>query len=244
MAFQGLRPIGIHRRERAKPLSMHSFVHACVAFIKLHGAWAGPVMFVVSFGESFVGLSLLFPGTTIMVIAGTLVRWPFNPHGVLSVWPLMIGGILGAVFGDSISFAIGRRFGRYLEKYWYFVRNPDFLPRGYRFFERYGMASVFVGRFFGPVRAAIPPVAGILEMPWRLFWIANVGSALIWAPALLLVGTSFRMTLRALGLRHGEQLGFSAIALIALMALIWAARQYKWIERLHRIWNKRRNPAQ
>ena len=219
---------------------MHHLVHTCVAFIKLHGAWAGPLMFIVTFGESFVGLSLLFPGTTIMVVAGTLVRWPFNPHGVLSVWPLLIGGFLGAVIGDAISFWLGRRFGHYLEKHWYFVRNPDFLPRGYRFFERYGTASVFVGRFFGPVRAAIPLVAGIMEMPWRQFWIANIGSALIWAPALLLLGTSFRMAVRAIGPKHGEQLGFSALGVIVLMILIWAAERYGFLAGLPRFWVRKK----
>ena len=207
---------------------MQHLVHLCVTFIKLHGAWAGPVMFVVTFGESFVGLSLLFPGTTIMVIAGTLVNWPFNPHGVLNAWPLLIGGFFGAVLGDAISFWLGRHFGRYLEKHWYFVRNPDLLPRGYRFFARFGTASVFVGRFFGPVRAAIPLVAGIMEMGWRQFWVANIGSALIWAPALLLLGTSIRATVQAIGLRHGEQLGLSAVGVIILMILIWAAEHFGW----------------
>jgi membrane protein DedA with SNARE-associated domain len=223
---------------------MQHLVHACVAFIKLHGAWAGPLMFIVTFGESFVGLSLIFPGTTVMVVAGTLVRWPFNPHGVLSVWPLLIGGFLGAVIGDAISFWIGRRFGHYLEKHWYFQRNPEFLPRGYRFFERYGTASVFVGRFFGPVRAAIPLVAGIMEMPWRQFWIANVGSALIWAPALLLLGTSFRVAIRAVGVRHGAQLAASVVAVVVLMVLIWAARRYRWNDALQRAWAKRNRAAQ
>jgi membrane protein DedA with SNARE-associated domain len=223
---------------------MQHLVHACVAFIKLHGAWAGPLMFIVTFGESFVGLSLIFPGTTVMVVAGTLVRWPFNPHGVLSVWPLLIGGFLGAVIGDAISFWIGRRFGHNLEKHWYFQRNPEFLPRGYRFFERYGTASVFVGRFFGPVRAAIPLVAGIMEMPWRQFWIANVGSALIWAPALLLLGTSFRVAIRAVGVRHGAQLAASVVAVVVLMVLIWAARRYRWNDALQRAWAKRNRAAQ
>jgi membrane protein DedA with SNARE-associated domain len=219
---------------------MHHLVHLCVAFIKLHGAWAGPLMFIVTFGESFVGFSLLFPGTTIMVIAGTLVRWPFNPNGVLSVWPLLIGGILGAVLGDAISFWLGRRFGHYLEKHWYFVRNPDLLPRGYRFFKRFGTASVFVGRFFGPVRAAIPLVAGIMDMTWRQFWIANIGSALVWAPALLLLGTTFRVTLMALGLKHGEQLGFGALAAIVLMVLIWTAERYGFIVAVQRIWARKK----
>jgi membrane protein DedA with SNARE-associated domain len=217
---------------------MLHLIHLCVDFIKLHGAWAGPLLFIVTFGESFVGFSLLFPGTTILVIAGTLVRWPFNPHGVLNVWPLLIGGILGAVIGDAISFWLGRRFGHYLEKHWYFVRNPDLLPRGYRFFERFGTASVFVGRFFGPVRAAIPLVAGIMEMPWRQFWIANIGSALVWAPALLLLGTSFRATLTAIGLKHGEQLGFSVVGVIILMILIWVGERYGLFAPVRRFWSR------
>ncbi|HEX4080421.1 MAG TPA: DedA family protein [Rhizomicrobium sp.] len=217
---------------------MHHLVHTIVAFIQLHGAWAGPVMFVVSFGESFVGLSLLFPGTTIMIIAGTLVRWPMNPHGVLDVWPLLIGGILGAVSGDAISFRFGRRFGHLLEKHWYFVRHPDFLTRGYAFFDRFGTASVFVGRFFGPVRAAIPLVAGIMNMPWRQFWIANIGSALVWAPALLLVGTSFREVLRALGLKHGEPIALSIAGVVLLMVLVATAYRFGLFDRLLILWRK------
>lgn len=218
---------------------MHDIVHSCIQFIRLHGAWAGPVMFIVSFGESFVGLSLLFPGTTIMVIAGTLVRWPFNPHGVLDVWPLLIGGILGAVTGDAISFWFGRHFGHMLDKHWYFVRHPQLLSRGYSFFDRYGTTSVFIGRFFGPVRAAIPLVAGIMNMSWRQFWIANIGSALIWAPALLLLGTSFRIILKALGIRRGEELTISVVAVVLLMVLVAAAHRYRLLDRLRILWRKR-----
>jgi len=240
MAFQGSGLLALPGGCVLKPPPMHQLVHTCVEFIKLHGAWAGPVMFLVTFVESFVGFSFIFPGTTIMVIAGTLARWPFNPHGVLDVWPLLLGGFFGAVIGDAISFSLGRRFGHYLEKHWYFERNPEFLSRGYRFFERYGTASVFIGRFFGPVRAAIPLVAGIMEMSWRQFWIANVGSALIWAPALLLLGTSFRMTVRAIGLQHGEQLGLTALAVIVLMVVIWAAERYGWFAAVRRFWAEKK----
>ncbi len=217
---------------------MHDIVHTFVHFIRLHAAWAGPAMFVVSFGESFVGLSLLFPGTTIMVIAGTLVRWPLNPHGVLDVWPLLVGGILGAVTGDAISFWFGRRFGHLLEQHWYFVRHPELLARGYSFFERFGTASVFVGRFFGPVRAAIPLVAGIMEMSWRQFWIANIGSALVWAPALLLLGTSFREILAAFGLRHGDALAVSIGVAVVVMILIGIGYRFGLLDRLQALWRK------
>ena len=54
-------------------------------------------MFAVTFGESFVGLNLICPGTAIMLITGTLVRGQLNPHGVLDLWPVLIGGILGGL---------------------------------------------------------------------------------------------------------------------------------------------------
>src|ERR1700733_10763775 len=159
---------------------LQNLVHNTVEFIKLHQEWAFPIIFLVSFGESFVGISLLFPGTTILVIAGTLVSWPFNPHGALNVWPILAGAISGAVIGDAISFWLGLRFGHLLDKHWYFVRHPDLLPVGYRFFKKFGMASVFVGRFFGPVRAVIPLVAGIMKMPTGRFWFANIAPAPLW----------------------------------------------------------------
>lgn len=200
-------------------------------------------MFAISFGESFVGLSLLFPGTTIMVIAGTLVRWQLNPHGVLDLWPILIGGMLGGILGDAISFWFGRRFGHLLEKHWFFVRHPDLLPRGYSFFDRFGTASVFIGRFFGPVRACIPLVAGIMVMSWRSFWFANIGSAIVWAPALLLLGTSFRLLTRDLGLAHGEGLAESIGAVVIIMILIWAARRYSAVEKLRHLWRRRMGNA-
>jgi len=211
---------------------MHDFVHATVDFIKQHQEWVLPVMFLVSFGESFVGISLLFPGTTIMVLAGLLVQWPLNPHGELSIWPPMIGGILGAVSGDAISFWMGKRFGPLIEKRAFFVRRPYLLQTGYSFFDRFGVASVFVGRFFGPVRAVIPLVAGIMGMDWGPFWLANIGSALIWAPSLLLVGTAFRRLSFAMGARHEWVLLAGVGLALAFAASIWAVREFKVMDRV------------
>lgn len=218
---------------------MDDLVHTTLQFIKQHQGWAFPVIFLVSFGESFVGLSLLFPGTTILVIAGTLVQWPFNPHGVLDIWPVLIGAILGAVIGDTISFMIGQRFGHHLDKYWFFVRHPDLLARGYAFFERFGTASVFIGRFFGPMRAVIPLVAGIMKMPNGRFWFANVASAVIWAPALLLLGTILHEIVRVLGAKRGERLIGSIIAAVILTSAVWAWRRFEVWERIQAYRTKR-----
>jgi membrane protein DedA with SNARE-associated domain len=231
------------RQDQITAIRMEQFlerlVHGTVEFIRLHAVWAGPIMFIVSFGESFVGISILFPGTSIMVLAGTMVHSPLNPHGELNPWPLLIGGILGAVLGDAISFWMGRRFGHVVEKWQLFERHPDVLPRGYAFFNRFSFASVFVGRFFGPVRAVIPLVAGIMKMSWPQFWFANIGSALIWAPALLLAGTGFRRAAEAINARHGWHIVIAAAAIIVCMLAIWLAERFHAFDRLKSLFARR-----
>ena len=55
--------------------------------------------------------------------------------------------------------------------------------------EKSGVYRAFLSDwFFGPLRASVPLVAGIFEMPYWRFQIANFTSALVWAAALLLFG--------------------------------------------------------
>ena len=71
---------------------------------------------------------------------------------------------------------------------WPLSRYPDILPRGEAFVRRWGVPSIFIGRFFGPLRASVPLAAGIFEMPYMQFQVANFVSAMVWAAALLLFG--------------------------------------------------------
>ena len=50
------------------------------------------------------------------------------------------------------------------------------------------MLAIFIGRFFGPLRASVPLVAGIFAMPYWRFQFANFTSAFVWAAVLLLLG--------------------------------------------------------
>jgi membrane protein DedA with SNARE-associated domain len=48
--------------------------------------------------------------------------------------------------------------------------------------------AIFIGRFFGPLRASVPLVAGIFAMPFWPFQAANFASAFVWAAMLLTIG--------------------------------------------------------
>ena len=195
---------------------MADLVASVTTFISHHAEWTFPVMFIVSFGESFVFISLLFPGTAVLVAAGLLV-----PDWTLHLFPLLAGSILGAVLGDVVSWQLGRSYGHLLENRWPFTRHPDLIPRATFFFERYSVASVFLGRFFGPLRATIPLVAGIAKMPPWPFFLSNAGSALIWASALLLSGSAAVMVTDRLSVKGplAIVIGLAVIAVFA--ALSW-----------------------
>ena len=87
-----------------------------------------------------------------------------------------------------MSFWIGERLKDNVCNYWPLSRHPDLVPRGRRFFERWGTAGVFFGRFFGPLRASVPLAAGICEMPALRFQLANIASATVWATGILAPG--------------------------------------------------------
>jgi membrane protein DedA with SNARE-associated domain len=99
---------------------------------------------------------LLIPGWAALVGIGVLVAASDIPF-----WPVWIAGAVGAALGDWVSYWLGYKFKEPIGRVWPLARYPDLLPRGHAFMERWGVLSIFIGRFFGPLRAAVPLVAGI-----------------------------------------------------------------------------------
>jgi membrane protein DedA with SNARE-associated domain len=148
-----------------------------------HADWIGPVVSFTAFGESLPIVGVALPGSTFLMAAGTLI-----PLGIIDAWSLMAWVVPGAILGDVVAFWLGRRFGQKILGMWPMRNHPELIEQGYRFFKRWGTASVFVGRFSGPMRSTMPLLAGMMGMPRGKFMIANVASALAWAPFLMSPG--------------------------------------------------------
>lgn len=154
-----------------------------LAYVREHQSWAPPLVFLFAFGESVALVSLLIPATFILLGLGALI----GENG-LSFWPVWIAAGLGAIAGDTVSYWLGRTFSTRVGEIWPLSRYPGLIPKGERFFHRYGIPGLFVGRFFGPLRASLPLAAGICAMPIVRFQAANVASAFIWSGAMLAPG--------------------------------------------------------
>jgi len=103
---------------------------------------------------------------------------------------------LGAALGDWVSYAIGFHLKERAHHVWPLSRRPELLPQAEAFFRRYGMLSVVLCRFFSPLRATVPLLCGVFEMPALRFQVANWLSAPIWAFALLAPGGLLAIWLR------------------------------------------------
>ena len=156
---------------------------AVLAFVREHEAWSAPIVFVLAFGESLAIISLLLPATAILFGVGGLI----GATGI-GFWQIWCAAAVGAALGDWVSYWLGYHYQHAIAQLWPLSRHPDLLPRGERFFRKWGTFGVFLGRFFGPLRSAIPLVAGICEMPMMPFQIANVASAIVWATGILAPG--------------------------------------------------------
>src|ERR1700710_2804471 len=152
-------------------------------FIGAHQAGAAPIVLALAFGESLAFISLLIPAWGALIAIGALI----GASGI-SFWPVWIAGGIGAALGDWVSYWFGFRYKERVAQMWPLSRYPEILPRGEAFVQTWGVPSIFIGRFFGPLRASVPLAAGIFEMPYWRFQIANFASALVWSAALLLFG--------------------------------------------------------
>ena len=185
---------GLDTGDRAPPdppMDIHAIVQDTVDFVRTNQAWAVPVVFALAFGESLAFISLLIPAWGALVAIGALI----GSSGI-KFWPIWVSASLGAAFGDWLSYWIGLKLEHTVAHVWPLSRHPDLIPRGEAFMKKWGMPGIFIGRFFGPLRASVPLIAGIFEMPFWRFQLANFSSAFVWAAVLLTIGDGISKAVR------------------------------------------------
>ncbi|MFY4718638.1 DedA family protein [Streptomyces sp. LaBMicrA B280] len=126
-------------------------------------------------------LGIPLPGEIVLVSAALMS----SQHSHIN--PLILGACAtaGAVIGDSIGYAIGRKGGRPLLA-WLGNKFPRHFGEAHvataeRSFQKWGMWAVFFGRFIALLRIFAGPLAGVLHMPYWKFLIANILGGICWA---------------------------------------------------------------
>lgn len=162
---------------------MEEYGKQLLEFIRLNQGWAVPIVFLMAFAESLAFVALLVPATVILWGVGAMI----GASGI-NFWPIWLAAAIGAGLGDWLSYWLGYHYHEQIARMWPLSKYPEMMPKAKAFFEKWGAAGVFIGRFFGPLRAAVPLVAGAAQMPRVPFQIANWTSAFVWATVTLAPG--------------------------------------------------------
>lgn len=162
---------------------LEALLKSLALWLHLHPNLAGLVTCLITFIESLAILGFFIPGSLILSTIGGLIG-----SGVIPALTIFTWAIVGAILGDSISYWFGYRYHHVIRRIWPISRFPKLIAKGEIFFYRHGGKSIFIGRFIGAIRPMIPLIAGMLRLRPTKFFIFNVLSAIIWAPAYMAPG--------------------------------------------------------
>jgi membrane-associated protein len=152
--------------------------------LALNGTLVLLAVFLLPALESSVFLGFLIPGETAVVIGGVTAY-----NGRNELWAVIAVAIAGAVIGDSIGYAVGKRWGdSLLGRIPHRLIKPAHVSQSKDMIARLGGRAVFAGRFAAALRALVPGLCGVSDMRYRTFALWNVLGGAFWATGFVLLG--------------------------------------------------------
>jgi membrane-associated protein len=149
----------------------------------------------IIFAETGLLIGFFFPGDSLLFLAGVAAS-PFASDipGIggsrLNIWVLLIGAPICAIAGAQLGHFLGARYGRKMfDRPNSRIFKPQYVQKAEHYFLKFGEAkAVVLARFIPIVRTFLNPVAGVLEMPAKKFFLWNVVGAIIWTEGVLTAG--------------------------------------------------------
>jgi membrane-associated protein len=156
-------------------------------FVAAHGPWVYGVLFAIIFVETGLVVMPFLPGDSLLFIVGAS-----GATGIVDLRVALLAMFAAAVCGNQTNYTIGRWVGprvfRWERSRWF---NKDGFDRAHAFYEKYGGATLVLGRFVPFVRTFAPFVAGVARMTRRRFTLFDVTGGALWVGSVTLAGYFF-----------------------------------------------------
>jgi membrane-associated protein len=147
----------------------------------------------ILFAETGLLIGFFFPGDSLLFLAGIAaspLASKIFPGVQLNIWALLILAPICGIAGAQLGHYLGARLGhRMLHKPNSRIFKPEYVHKAEHYFNKFGPPkAVILARFIPIVRTFLNPVAGVLEMPARQFFVYNVIGGVLWTDGILLLG--------------------------------------------------------
>ncbi|WP_278937815.1 bifunctional DedA family/phosphatase PAP2 family protein [Pseudomonas helleri] len=194
---------------------MGPWLDSVTSWLTTNPQWLGLAVFIVACVECLAIAGIIVPGTVLLFAIAVLAG-----SGALSLGQTLLLGFLGGLLGDMLSYALGRRFHQNIRRLPLLRTHPEWMTGAENYFQRYGIISLIVGRFIGPLRPMLPMVAGMCDMPLPRFILVSLLAGAGWSVAYLLPGWATGAAIRLpLPENFWPQAAIVAVSIAALLGL-------------------------
>lgn len=162
---------------------MGQWLDSLTGWLSANPQWLGLAIFLIACIECLAIAGIIVPGTVLLFAVAVLAG-----SGTFGLGETLLLGFLGGLLGDALSYAIGKYFHQGIRRLPLLRHHPEWIGSAESYFQRYGIASLLVGRFIGPLRPMLPMVAGMFDMPLPRFIAVSLVAAAGWSVAYLLPG--------------------------------------------------------
>ncbi len=178
-------------------------------------------LFLIVFAESGVPIGFIFPGDSLLFVAGLLAS-----QGIFSIGPLLLITTSAAIIGDSVGYTTGAYAGPKLFSGTGFFFNQRTVTRTQAFYEKYGASALILARFVPAVRTFVPIFAGVARMRYRTFLTYNVIGGILWGTGVTFLGYMLGNTFP--GIEHYVlPVAIGIIGLSALPVIVELSNAYR-----------------
>ena len=187
--------------------------HLLHPLLSWHGWEVYVVVGALVFAEAAIMLGFVFPGETAAILGGVVAA-----NGGVSIEAIVILVVVCAVAGDTVGYIVGTRWGRPLLQVGPLKKRQKGIARALDELSRRGGLAVFVARFSAFLRAVVPGLAGMSDIRYRTFFIANATGGLVWGMLYTLLGYFVGQRVeRATGVASYVVLGLVVAAIVVFV---------------------------
>ena len=160
--------------------------HSVVTTLGLIGVLA------IIFAETGLLIGLFFPGDSLLFIAGLAASGSAQEivGAHLNVPALLIGAPIAAIIGSQVGHWFGSTVGRrYFDRPEGRFFNQKRVQATEKWLTKYGTGKALIlSRYVPFIRTLINPLAGIIKVPGKQFFIYNCIGAIIWTESVIGIG--------------------------------------------------------